>query len=233
MSQSERRRTPRKLVSIRASMRPENAGLLSLRIPGKITDLNRTGALLHAKETIREGQTCTLTLLADDGTTADIEATVIWVKRNASWEYDAGLAFHELAPEQARLIDLYLQPDAAPTSGREKKTNPKEKRRAPRKLVSMRAYVRTESEAYYGTPVKVQVRDLNHSGAMLHAPQLLKQGDRVTITLMADDGMTGTLEARIVWAENDDKGEYNAGVAFRNLTADEEYLIDLQMVRSK
>lgn len=108
----------------------------------------------------------------------------------------------------------------------------KEQRRTPRKLVSIRAYVRTETEAFYGTPTKIQVRDLNRTGAMLHSTQLLRTGDEVTITLIADDGSSGVLEARIVWAERDDKGEYNAGVAFRNLSPDEEYLVDLQLVRS-
>ncbi len=107
-----------------------------------------------------------------------------------------------------------------------------EKRRAPRKLVRIRAYVRTETESFYGTPVKVQVRDLNRTGALLHATQLLKTGDPVTITLIADDGSIGVLEARIVWAERDVQGEYNAGVAFRKLSPDEEYLVDLQLIRS-
>lgn len=110
--------------------------------------------------------------------------------------------------------------------------NNPDKRRTPRKLVSIRAYVRTETAVYYGTPVRVQVRDLNRTGAMLHSPDLLRVGDQVTVTLMANDGSSGILEARIVWAERDDQGEYNAGVAFRNLSPDEEYLVDLQLLRS-
>lgn len=107
----------------------------------------------------------------------------------------------------------------------------KDQRRTPRKLVSITAYVRTETEALYGTPVKVHVRDLNRTGAMIHSGTLLRQDDQVTMTLIANDGSSGILEARVIWVERDPQGEYNAGVAFRNLTADEEYLIDLQMVR--
>lgn len=111
MSQTERRRTPRKLVSIRASMRPENGGLLTLPIPGKITDLNRTGAMLHAKETLRQGNECTLTLLADDGSQAEIDAHIVWARRSPNLGYDAGLAFGELSPAQEALVDLYLASD--------------------------------------------------------------------------------------------------------------------------
>ena len=112
MPQPERRRTPRKLVSIRASMRPDNGGLLTLPIPGKITDLNRTGAMLHAKETLRQGNECMLTLLADDGVQAEIKARIIWARRNPNLEYDAGLAFGKLSPAQEALVDLYLTSDA-------------------------------------------------------------------------------------------------------------------------
>ena len=67
---------------------------------------------------------------------------------------------------------------------------------------------------------------------MLHSPDLLRVGDQVTMTLMADDGRSGILEARIVWAERDNSGRYIAGVAFRNLSPDEEYLVDLHLLRS-
>jgi hypothetical protein len=93
-------------------MLPENGGLLTLPIPGKITDLNRTGAMLHARETLRQGNECMLTLLADDGIQAEIGAQIVWARRNPNLEYDAGLAFGELSPSQQALVDSYLASNA-------------------------------------------------------------------------------------------------------------------------
>jgi hypothetical protein len=72
---------------------------------------------------------------------------------------------------------------------------------------------------------------LNRTGARLYSLNPLRVGEPVTVALMADDGSGGALEARIVWAARDDKGEYNAGVAFRNLSPDKEYLMDLRLLR--
>ncbi len=110
--QLERRQIPRKLVSIRVSMHPDNGGLLTLPIAGKITNLNHAGAMLHARETLRAGNLCTLTLTTDDGADVPIPARIVWAKRNSDWEYDAGIEFDALAPEQIALVDLYLTPRA-------------------------------------------------------------------------------------------------------------------------
>lgn len=113
MIQFERRQIPRTLVSIRVSIHPDNGGLLTLPISGQLTDLNRAGATLHARETLRTGNACTLTLTAEDGAEVDLSARIVWARRNADWEYDAGLKFDALTPTQAALIDLYLAPVAS------------------------------------------------------------------------------------------------------------------------
>lgn len=108
MTQADRRQSSRKLVSIRVAMHPDNGGLLTLPIPCRITNLNYGGAMLHAQETLRQGNRCTLTLFAEDGAAADIGARIIWAKRNANWEYDAGLEFDALEPAAETLLELYL-----------------------------------------------------------------------------------------------------------------------------
>jgi|GEM_PF-2800610 muconolactone delta-isomerase len=107
----------------------------------------------------------------------------------------------------------------------------KEQRRTPRKAVSISAYVASDGELRFRSPLQARVVDLNRTGAMLHVERALTPGDYCTLTLIAADGACGELDARVVWAERDASGEYNAGVAFRNLSPDEEYLIDLQLVR--
>jgi hypothetical protein len=108
----------------------------------------------------------------------------------------------------------------------------KEQRRTPRKAVSISAYVTPDGAPLFRLPVKWRVVDLNRTGAMLHIERALTPGDYCTLTLIAANGAYGELDARIIWAERDGSGEYHAGVAFRNLSPDEEYLIDLQLMRT-
>jgi hypothetical protein len=56
--------------------------------------------------------------------------------------------------------------------------------------------------------------------------------DVCTFTLVTDEGRSGDLQGRIVWVAQEASGAYRAGVAFRNITPDEQYLLDLQLVRS-
>lgn len=106
-----------------------------------------------------------------------------------------------------------------------------EQRRTPRKRVSLSAYVEPENAALFHLPVRSQVLNLNRTGAMIHLDEFLLAGERCAMTLIADDGANGIVDARVVWSARDAAGAYNAGVVFRNLTPDQEYLIDLQLVR--
>lgn len=49
---------------------------------------------------------------------------------------------------------------------------------------------------------------------------------------MAADGSRVQIDARIIWVASTGDGDYHAGIAFRNLTPDEAYPVDLQLVRS-
>lgn len=108
-----------------------------------------------------------------------------------------------------------------------------DQRRAPRKLVALPASVSRANVSFFGDEVVVQMVNLSRTGALVQAPDVLVPGEVCTLTLSKPTGGYGDIPARIVWAERRSDGEgYRAGVAFRNLTADEEYLVDLHLVRS-
>lgn len=73
--------------------------------------------------------------------------------------------------------------------------------------------------------------NLSRTGAMLHTPEPVIDGDTCTLTLVDTENVHGQLEGRIVWCKEDKPGTYYTGVAFRNLSPDNEYIIDLQMLR--
>lgn len=104
-----------------------------------------------------------------------------------------------------------------------------EKRSATRKLVALPASV--ARDGLFSNDVSVQVMNLSRTGALVETKELLVSGEMCTFTLAKPTGGYGDIPARIVWVERKDGG-YRAGVAFRNLSPEEEYLVDLHLVRS-
>ncbi len=107
-----------------------------------------------------------------------------------------------------------------------------EKRRSERKLVALRAVVVHEMAKPLSLPASVQTLNLSKKGALIESPEQLFAGEVCTFSLLTNDGKSSDIQGRVVWAEKVGANAYRAGVAFRNLSPDEEYLLDLQLVRS-
>ena len=107
-----------------------------------------------------------------------------------------------------------------------------EKRRSQRKEVTLRAAVTRDNGGWSGSDVSVRTLNLSRTGALIESPELLSPGQICTFTVSKPNGGYGDIPARIVWAERSPNKAFLAGVAFRNLSAEEEYLVDLILVRS-
>lgn len=104
----------------------------------------------------------------------------------------------------------------------------KEQRRAPRKLVALKGSVLREDAKFFQDEVMVQTINLSRTGALVQSATALVAGDICTLTLSRPAGGYGDIPARIVRVERQPDGSYHAGLEFRNLSADEEFLVDSQ-----
>jgi hypothetical protein len=104
-----------------------------------------------------------------------------------------------------------------------------EKRRWIRKPIKL-----TASYSYYaGTFVtstgQTVTLDLSEHGALIQMSNSVPIGEVITLKLNLDQGETVMLEAHVVRVGTPKNNDYPVGVSFRNLTVDDEYLIDRQL----
>lgn len=106
-----------------------------------------------------------------------------------------------------------------------------EQRRTKRKPLHLRAAVACADDAINSDPIPVNTLDLSAKGALIESAEPLFENQVCTFRLTTSDARAVQVEGRIAWVKLREQGMYHAGVAFRNLSADEEYALALQMVR--
>lgn len=104
-----------------------------------------------------------------------------------------------------------------------------EKRRTSRKPISLRLDV--SCGANMSESATVQTINLSKSGALVESPVPLFVGEICTFSLRSSSGQKTSIRGHVIWVTKLDNGTFQGGVAFRNLTADEEYFLDLQLAR--
>ncbi len=107
-----------------------------------------------------------------------------------------------------------------------------EKRRAQRKEVVLHASMSREGVSWFSSDLEIQTLNLSRTGALITSPELLAPGEYCTITVSKPNGGYGDIPVRVVRSERDPNGVYRVGVAFRNLSPDQEYLVDLHLIRN-
>jgi len=107
----------------------------------------------------------------------------------------------------------------------------KEQRKTNRKLLKLRASVACADGTADSNSVPVRTLDWSAKGALIESDQPLFQDQVCTFNLVTSDARLVQVEGRIAWVKPQEQDMYHAGVAFRNLSADEEYWISLQLVR--
>ncbi len=105
-------------------------------------------------------------------------------------------------------------------------------RRTERRPVVLSALFNASTPKLTAAPFRAQVVNLNHTGVRLHGDKPIAAGICGTLTLLRDQTVVGRIEARIVWSARDAAGACDAGLVFRNLSPDDEYMLDLQWIRS-
>jgi hypothetical protein len=107
----------------------------------------------------------------------------------------------------------------------------KEQRKTNRKPLKLRASVSSVDAAIGVEPIPVRTLDLSTKGALIESEEPLFQDQVCTFKLVTSEARLVQVEGRVAWVKPQEQGIYHAGVAFRNLSADEEYWISLQLVR--
>lgn len=107
-----------------------------------------------------------------------------------------------------------------------------EKRRAQRKEVVLQATMTRDGVSWFSNDIEIKTLNLSRTGALITSPEVLVAGEQCTLTVAKPNGGFGDIPVRVVWSEKDAKGVYRVGVMFRNLSPDQEYLVDLHLLRS-
>ena len=107
-----------------------------------------------------------------------------------------------------------------------------EHRKVNRKGLSLRASVACTSYDTSDSSVPVKTLNLSTKGALVESTDELFVDIVCRFNLVTSDGRNVLLQGRIVWVKAQEDGTYRAGVVFRNLSPEEEYIISLQLVRA-
>ena len=108
----------------------------------------------------------------------------------------------------------------------------KEQRKVNRKGLVLRASVMCVSNSKNAESLPVRTINLSTKGALIEASEEVFVNDLCTLSLVTNDARNVPVQGRIIWVKTYEDSTYRAGVAFRNLSPDAEYLISLQLVRS-
>lgn len=106
-----------------------------------------------------------------------------------------------------------------------------EQRRSQRKPIELHASVSSESGGAQNT-IAVHTVNLSSKGALIEAADKLFPEEVCTFKFVMDDARVVEVQGRIAWVTQPTPGVFHAGVAFRNVPVDEQYLLDLQIARS-
>jgi hypothetical protein len=109
----------------------------------------------------------------------------------------------------------------------------KEQRKTNRKLLGLRAAVLCSGAGGYADSTPVRTLNLSNAGALVESSEEMFANQICTFELATSDSRWVQVQGHIIWVKRDENGTYQAGVAFRNLSADEVYLLDLQLVKAR
>lgn len=108
----------------------------------------------------------------------------------------------------------------------------KEQRKVNRKGLVLRASVACSGNDGKSESLPVRTINLSIKGALIESSEEIFVDNICTLSLVTSDARNVPVQGRIVWVKTYESSTYRAGVIFRNLSPDAEYLISLQLVRS-
>ena len=108
----------------------------------------------------------------------------------------------------------------------------RELRAVNRKGLILRASVVCPGEAGGDGSLPVRTINLSTKGALIESNEEIFIDSVCVFSLVTNDARSVPVQGRIVWVKTYENSTYRAGVAFRNLSPDAEYLISLQLIRA-
>ncbi len=108
----------------------------------------------------------------------------------------------------------------------------KEQRKVGRKGLVLHASVACAGDGKASDSLPVRTINLSTKGALIEASEEVFINNICTFSLVTSDAHNVPVQGRIVWVKTYENSIYRAGVVFRNLSPDAEYLISLQLARS-
>lgn len=106
-----------------------------------------------------------------------------------------------------------------------------DKRRSQRKPIALRVGVSCGA-GISNSEFSAQTLNLSKSGALIESSDPMFEGEVCTFSLMTETDQSAAIRGHIIWVERGTGDSYHMGVAFRNMTPDEEYFLDSQLVRN-
>jgi hypothetical protein len=104
-----------------------------------------------------------------------------------------------------------------------------EHRRSPRKQANLLASFSRIEAGYMTNAGYGRALNLSEAGALIELPDPMSPGQQCRFTLLLDYGHNVQLEGRVVRVIPEANGLYQVGVAFRNLTPEDQYLLARQL----
>lgn len=253
---TEKRRTPRKAVAVPASLARQYAGSREPPVRVRTLNLSTGGALIESLDRLYRGEYCAFSFDTGRGR-ADIQARIVWTDSDSDGACRAGIAFRSLSPDQQYIVELHMvglgtsiephnleRPKYAVSAEPVNSVSPplgtsaanagawasppadSDKRHLPRQLLVVPASVALDSRQS-AFPLLVHTLNLSREGALIESREPLAPGE--TCAFAFETGRAdGLVPARIVWTQNN-YGTYRSGVVFRNLTPDEQYIVDVHL----
>jgi hypothetical protein len=105
-----------------------------------------------------------------------------------------------------------------------------EKRHSQRKPISLSVSVSRNQNSLDTASGSAHLLNLSNSGAMIQLGNALFADEICSISLAEAIGQSDPIDGRVIWIEPLPDKSYQAGLAFRNLTPDQEYLLEMQLV---
>jgi hypothetical protein len=106
-----------------------------------------------------------------------------------------------------------------------------EKRRASRNPIELSAQLSYLAGTWVTAAGEAVTLDLSPLGALMRTNRPLTVGQGITFTLALRDEHNVIIEGRVARVGSQANRKYDLGIAFRDLTAEDEYLLALEVAR--
>ena len=190
---------------------------------GQTVTLNfsERGALIQMSAPVPIDEIITLKLNLDLGGLVVLEAHVVHVGTPKNGIYPIGVSFRNLTVDDEYRLNRQMHKDSGAPG--------QEKRRAPRKPISIVARYSYYAKTYITAMGETVTVNLSQRGALIQLKEPVPVNEIIMLTLNVERGNPIVLETRVAHVSPATQNQFAIGIEFKNLTSNDEYLLGLQM----